>query len=122
MDGNRRYGKMKWGNALKGHWAGGDKLNEFTDWCIKHGVQMLTVYAFSTENWNRSQEEVDGLMDIFECYTAKIKADSMAKGMRVKLVSTDASRLPAKTMAGLRELERTTQHNSRFTLNLCVSY
>ena len=61
-------------------------------------------------------------MDIFECYTAKIKADSMAKGMRVKLVSTDASRLPAKTMAGLRELERTTQHNSRFTLNLCVSY
>ena len=50
MDGNRRYGRKKHNDALRGHWDGGQTLVNFCDWCAKDGVKQLTVYAFSTEN------------------------------------------------------------------------
>lgn len=55
MDGNRRYGKQHYGKATQGHHAGGQTLKNFVDWCRAEGVEMLTCYAFSTENWKRSQ-------------------------------------------------------------------
>jgi len=61
-------------------------------------------------------------MDIFEAYTAKIRADSMAKGMRVKLIATDAHRLPPKVYKDLLNLESETAKNEKFLLNICVSY
>jgi len=122
MDGNRRYGKKMYGDGLKGHWDGGDTLSNFIDWSIAHGVQILTVYAFSTENWNRPQQEVDTLMHIFEAYTEKIRRDSIAKGVQVRLVSSDPHRLPKKILQDLRDLEKHTAHCTTFKLNICVSY
>ena len=58
MDGNRRFGREKYNNALQGHWAGGQTLVNFTQWAMQEGVRELTVYAFSTENWSRNPVEV----------------------------------------------------------------
>jgi len=122
MDGNRRWGKEKYGNAIKGHWEGGEQLRRFYDWCIKHGVKILTVYAFSTENWNRSKQEVDALMEIFQVKISTIRDDAVAKGICVRLVASDADRLPAKVLELLLDLEQFTAHHTNFYLNICVSY
>ena len=66
MDGNGRYGKNKYGVRSLGHKDGAEKLYEICKWCPELNVDYLTVYAFSTENWKRSKEEVDFLMKLFD--------------------------------------------------------
>ena len=73
MDGNRRYGVEKYGEALRGHWDGGSTLVNFLQWAQDAGTHMVTAYAFSTENWKRPQREIDELLTIFEKYCRDIK-------------------------------------------------
>lgn len=88
MDGNRRFGRMNHSNPLQGHWNGGQKLIDFVQWCIEDGVSLLTVYAFSTENWNRDPNEVKALMEIFVKYAEKLKTESIARNIRVNIFTT----------------------------------
>ena len=122
MDGNRRYGESAHGDALRGHRAGAEALLSFVDHCLAEGVEMLTVYAFSTENWRRSRAEVDALMGALCDYSEDVGRAAEEKGIRVRVLASDEGRLPAEVRRKLRRLERRTALHSRFSLNVCVSY
>jgi hypothetical protein len=81
MDGNRRYGTSKHGDALQGHADGGQTLVDCVQWCLEAGVGALTVYAFSTENWARPPAEVDLLMSIFVKYAARCEEEALKNNL-----------------------------------------
>ena len=93
MDGNRRYGKSRYGNASRGHWDGSSKLVEFAKWCIAEEVSVLTVFAFSTENWNRDPSEVASLMAIFAKYCDELRVEALKRNIKILILSTDTSRV-----------------------------
>ena len=84
MDGNRRWAKQhKFETVIKGHEKGVDKFMELCMWCQERAIKHLTVYAFSYDNWNRTNEEVDGLMDLMErFFTSKVKT-CINRGIRL---------------------------------------
>lgn len=122
MDGNRRYGKAKHGDALKGHWDGGQTLVDCVKWCMELGVEILTVYAFSTENWKRPPEEIDLLMNIFCKFATKCEEEAMENNIRISVLSTDRERLPIEVKNAIVHMEELTQSNTGFRFNLAVSY
>jgi undecaprenyl diphosphate synthase len=122
MDGNRRYGKSKYGNATRGHWDGSKTLIEFTKWCIAEGVQALTVYAFSTENWDRDPSEVSALMSIFCKYCEELRVEALQRGIRIHVLSTDDARIPSDVREGIHRMVSQTKHCDKFTINICLSY
>jgi len=122
MDGNRRYGKEKYGSATRGHWDGSKTLIEFGKWCIDEGIQTLTVYAFSTENWNRDAEEVSALMSIFCKYCDELRVEAIKRGMCIRVLTTDGERIPEDVRRGIEEMEEETKHCTNFTMNICLSY
>ena len=122
MDGNRRHGKDVYGDATRGHADGGRTLSRVIDWCLELGVQVVTVYAFSTENWNRDPAEIDLLMNIFEREAEEILRESLQRGVRVRVLSSQPERLPASVRQKFAQLERETESGERLVLNLCVSY
>lgn len=122
MDGNRRYGKEMYGDAGRGHAEGGRTLSRVIDFCLEFHVQALTVYAFSTENWNREQAEIDLLMDIFVTQADEILHEAKSRNVQVKILSSDPMKLPMKVQQKFKELEEVTRLGTNMTLNLCVSY
>lgn len=120
MDGNRRFGRQKHGNALQGHWAGGQTLVDMIQWCKEDGVQVLTVYAFSTENWSREPLEVQTLMSIFAKYAESFKTEALSHNVKVNVLSTDAEKLPVSVATAVQQLEAATAHCTSFTLNICL--
>lgn len=88
MDGNRRWGKLTHADPLQGHWTGGQKLIDFVQWCIEDGVKILTIYAFSSENWNRDPKEIAMLMGILIKYVHDLKKEALSKDIRVNILST----------------------------------
>ena len=122
MDGNRRYGKEMYGDAGRGHAEGGRTLSRVIDFCLEFQVQALTVYAFSTENWNREQAEIDLLMDIFVTQADEILHEAKSRNVQVKILSSDPMKLPMKVQQKFKELEEVTRLGTNMTLNLCVSY
>ena len=74
-DGNRRWAKQKGLTSINGHKQGYDNLLDFSEWCKSRGVKVLTAFGFSTENWNRSKEEVNYLMKLLEDTLLMFKSD-----------------------------------------------
>ena len=124
MDGNRRYGRMRFGvgQEIRGHRAGGELLYDFIGWCQDYGVNVLTVYAFSTENWKRPKREVDALMNVFVEQCPRIKSGCLERGVRIRVIASDFELLEPRIQNMFRELEEATKDLSTFHLNLCVSY
>jgi undecaprenyl diphosphate synthase len=122
MDGNRRYGKEKYGNSTRGHLDGSRKLIEFAQWCFVEGIEILTVYAFSTENWNRDAEEVSALMSIFCKYCDEIRTEAIEKGIRIHVLTTEGEKIPEDVRIGIKRMEVETRHCTKFTMNICLSY
>lgn len=122
MDGNRRFGRERFADPLKGHWEGGRALSRFTKWSLEQGVGMLTVYAFSTENWRRDPAEVAALMKLFCKYAESMKKEALDLGVQVRVLSTEPDRLPSHVQAAMHDLESSTAACDRLVLNLCVSY
>lgn len=122
MDGNRRYGRAKYGNATRGHWDGSKTLLDFSKWCISEGVQILTVYAFSTENWARDPAEVSALMAIFCKYFEELSVEAIERGIRIRVLSTEEDQIPTDVKAGIDRMVSLTQHCDKFTMNICLSY
>ena len=112
MDGNRRYGRVKYRNELRGHWDGGEKLVDTVRWCMEAGVGALTVYAFSTENWNREQREVDLLMATFCKYAERCEAEATAQHPRARAVH-GAREAAARRGAAIAKMERNTADGRR---------
>lgn len=124
MDGNRRYGKKYFPeNPTQGHWEGSKTLVNFCKWCIAEHVQILTVYAFSTENWNRSPDEVAALMAIFSKYCDELRVEAIQRNIRIRVLSTETDRIPARVKAGMKRMVDETAHcEDGLLLNICLSY
>lgn len=122
MDGNRRYGKQKYGNATQGHSDGSRRLIEFISWCMEEQIQELTVYAFSTENWNRSPQEVQALMDLLYHYMDELRTKAIERGIQINVLSTDTSKIPKHVVKKIQRIIDDTKNNTNFVLNICLSY
>jgi undecaprenyl diphosphate synthase len=111
-------------SPLNGHRAGGEKLMEVIDLCVKHHIEMLTVYAFSTENWSRSQEEINVLMYLFEHFFQRIRHSARTSGIFIRFVSTEPQLLPPNILRLMETVEEETRaiQPRRIVVNVCVSY
>lgn len=121
MDGNRRWAKERGLPTLEGHRRGYDKLKEVGEWCLDRGVEILTVYAFSMENWKRTVEEVTYLMDLFERAFTKEIEEFMRRDIRVRLIGR-REELPEAVRRAADNLEAKTRDNRRGLLQLALNY
>lgn len=121
MDGNRRWAKSHNLPSLEGHRAGSNRLEECVRYVKARGIPHLIVYAFSTENWNRSEEEVSYLMRlILEGITYKAKKLS-DEGARIRCIGLRAQ-LPASVLEAVEKIEQESAHNTALTVWICLSY
>ena len=124
MDGNRRYSKIQ-GNmeVIKGHEIGVDTLEKVLDWSIDLGIEIVTAYAFSTENFNRPKKEVEGLMDLFfKNFKKIVDHEKIHKNkVRVKVVGR-TELLPDNVREAIREAEESTAMYNERLFNLAIGY
>jgi undecaprenyl diphosphate synthase len=121
MDGNGRWATQRGRPRLFGHHAGARRVREIVETCPDIGVEYLTIFAFSTENWKRTQVEVAGLMSLFRRYIAKEARSLNAFGVRVRFIG-DRVRLDAKLISLMDELEKLTAENTRVNLTVALNY
>ncbi len=120
-DGNRRWAKEKGLPSLQGHFEGYNKLLKFCEWCKKRGIKVVTAFGFSTENWNRTKEEVDYLMYLLEKFLAHNRKKYQEEGVRVKIIG-QKERLPESNQKIIKIVEEETKNNKDFQLNMAISY
>ena len=121
MDGNGRWAVNRGWPRLVGHRKGAERVKEIVRCAPDLGIEWLTLYAFSTENWKRSTEEVLGLMSIFARYIQR-EADGMAKeGVRMRFIG-DRSRLDPKLQRLMSGIEAKTAHLRRLNLTVAINY
>ena len=121
MDGNRRWAKKRLLPAGLGHAAGARRVREVVQGCAELGVTHLSLFAFSTENWRRPEEEVRGLMSLFNSYLQKEVDEMNAHGVRLR-VAGDTSHFPASLQSLIAKAEADTAHNQVITLTVCANY
>ncbi|AXI51123.1 MAG: di-trans,poly-cis-decaprenylcistransferase [Roseobacter sp.] len=121
MDGNGRWATQRGRPRLFGHHAGAKRVREIVEACPDFGVEYLTIFAFSTENWKRTQVEVAGLMSLFRRYITKETKALKAKGVRVRFIG-DRVRLDAKLVKLMNVLEAETAENTRTHLTIALNY
>ena len=121
MDGNGRWATQRGRPRLFGHHAGAKRVREIVESCPDVGVEYLTIFAFSTENWKRTQVEVAGLMDLFRRYITKETRALAELGARVRFIG-DRERLDAKLVKLMEELEKKTAGNSKVNLTIALNY
>jgi undecaprenyl diphosphate synthase len=121
MDGNGRWALARGLPRLAGHRAGTENLRRVIEACIEFGIRYLTIYAFSTENWGRPQEEVRGLMKIFEDVIDRELQELHDQGVQLRHIGRLDRLDPAFRDKVLYALE-TTRHNSRLVLNVAFNY
>ncbi|MFD0857966.1 polyprenyl diphosphate synthase [Roseovarius aquimarinus] len=121
MDGNGRWAQARGRPRLFGHHAGARRVREIVSACPALGVEYLTVFAFSTENWKRTQTEVAGLMNLFRRYITKEARALRDEGVRVRFIG-DRPRLDAKLIELMDNLEALTAHNTRIHLTIALNY
>ena len=120
LDGNRRGAKAQGLPKLEGHRRGYEKALDAARWARDRGIKHLVVYAFSTENWNREQEEVSYLMNLLREAAEKGFQDLAKEGVRVRFIGT-RDRLAPPLLAAMEKVEKESASHS-FTLWVCLSY
>lgn len=121
MDGNGRWAKNQNRPRLFGHRAGVESVREIVETCREIGVKYLTLYAFSSENWRRPEEEVYGLMGLLQNYLNSELRKMLQNGVRLLSIG-DHSRLPKNVQKTLYTVIEETAQNSSLTLTLALSY
>ncbi|WP_246281646.1 isoprenyl transferase [Fodinicola acaciae] len=121
MDGNGRWAKARGLPRTEGHKQGEFSLFDIVDGCLELGVKCLSVYAFSTENWKRSPDEVRFLMGFNRNVLRRRRDELNARGVRMRW-SGRRPRLWRSVISELETAERMTRHNTKMTLNMCVNY
>lgn len=121
MDGSGRWAKKRFMPRLAGHREGLEALKRCVRACAQRGVKILTVFAFSSENWNRPADEVSGLMDLLLKAVTKEVPELHAQGIQLHFVG-ERSALSASMRHALSEAEHTTRNNQQLILNVCVNY
>ena len=121
MDGNGRWAQARGKIRLEGHRAGARTVQRVIGWCLEYGVKYLTLYAFSTENWKRSEEEVGGLMGLMG-QVIKSKASSLLKAnVRVRVIGRRED-LPLSLQRQIDSIERRTAKCDGLQLLMAISY
>jgi undecaprenyl diphosphate synthase len=121
MDGNGRWATQRYLPRVAGHKKGVDTLRACVRHCGERGVRVLTVFAFSSENWNRPAEEVSSLMELLAMALAREVPQLKTEGVRLHFVG-DRAGLADKVRAGLAQAEADTAGNDRLILNVCFNY
>ena len=121
MDGNGRWAVRKKKPRLFGHKAGADSVRDIVEACREIGIEVLTLYAFSSENWNRPAQEVSGLMSILNRYLSAELPRMQKNNIRLMSIG-DRSRLPGSVRKTLENTISKTSGNSKLILNLALSY
>ena len=121
MDGNGRWAKLRKKPRLYGHKIGADSVREIVQASREIGIRHLTLYAFSSENWNRPQQEVSGLMNILKSYLVSELGRMEKNEIRLNCLG-DVSRLPDSVQQTLSDSIRHTAGNDKMVLNLALSY
>lgn len=121
MDGNRRWAKNEKLQAIAGYWEGAELLTEIVRASADLGVRMLTVYAFSTENWLRPESEVQAVMELLEFYLIQKREMMVREGIRVDAIG-DTAKLPPKVQAALQETRQATAGGATIDLILAINY
>src|SRR6476620_11598118 len=121
MDGNGRWATNRLLPRVAGHKKGMDALRACVRHCGERGVKVLTVFAFSSENWNRPAEEVSGLMELLALALGREIPQLKSEGVRVVFIG-DRSALSEKVRAGLTQAEAATAANTRLVFNVCFNY
>ena len=121
MDGNGRWATKRFLPRIAGHKKGVDTLRACVRACSDRGIAVLTVFAFSSENWNRPAEEVSGLMDLLGMALTREVPKLQESGVRLYFVG-DRQQLSAKVQTALSQAEADTAHNERMIFNVCFNY
>ena len=121
MDGNGRFAKRQGLSRSEGHKAGAEKLVEISNYCTTLGVKYLTVYAFSTENWKRPQEEVKGIMKLLHSYLTDWKKYFGGKHSRMNVVG-DINQLDTGLQSLIKYVAKETKDEVKHTINFAICY
>jgi len=121
MDGNGRWATQRGQPRLFGHRRGGERVREIVEACPRLGITHLTVYAFSTENWKRSTEEVLGLMSLLRSYIRREAERLRVEGVRLRFIG-DRTRLDSRLQRLMAGIEKLTAGNDRLNLTVAINY
>lgn len=121
MDGNGRWATKRGLPRLAGHKKGAEAVKIVTEAAAEAGVKYLTLYAFSTENWQRSPEEVNGLMSLLRDYLKTDLKDIQEKGVRIRFIG-ERHMLASDIVEEMEKIEKQTINNDRMTLCIALSY
>lgn len=121
MDGNGRWANRRFLPRVAGHKQGVDALHECVKACAERGVKVLTVFAFSSENWERPEDEVSGLMELLAKALAREVVQLSKDGIQIHFIG-DRDSLSESLKNGFRQAEAVTAHNSRLIFNVCFNY
>lgn len=121
MDGNGRWAKKRLMNRIKGHEKGADTVRAIVRCCRKLGIKILTLYAFSTENWLRPKAEVTALMGLLKRFLDSEEKELLEKNIRLNTIG-QTQRLPQNVRTVLTRVKASTQDNDGMLLNLALSY
>jgi len=121
MDGNGRWASKRFLPRVAGHKQGVDALRHCVSACVQRGVKVLTVFAFSSENWNRPTEEVSGLMSLFALALSREVPKLKAQGVRLHFIG-DRANLSQSVVDGMSKSELDTCTNETLVLNVCFNY
>ena len=121
MDGNGRWAKKRMLPRKLGHKAGADTLEDITKAADKLGVEHLTVYAFSTENWKRSQEDIGGIMDLLRNYLDRYVAKADKENIKIDIIG-ERSRLDKDIQEKIKLIEKISSDKSGLNLHIALNY
>ena len=121
LDGNRRWARRNGKTIYEGHKEGLMNLGRIIDACIKRGIKILTVYAFSTENQKRAREEIEGLFRIFKYFMSRNRQNLKKKGVRVKILG-DISYFPPDLQKEIKSTVEFLKNEKFFQLNVALNY
>ncbi len=121
MDGNRRWARSEKLQMVAGHWEGAELLTEIVHASAELGIETLTVYGFSTENWSRPGNEIKSLMEMFEFYLNHKREAMVEEGICFNVIG-DESGLPSKIQDAIQKTRKATKGCSRINLVLAINY
>ena len=121
MDGNRRWAKNNGLSTKEGHKAGSKNLDNIATFCNEIGIKYLTVYAFSTENWKRTKEEVSALMFILKANIDSMLRKLDLKNIKIRVIG-EKENIPADIQKRIDKLVEKTKHNTGLVLNIAFNY
>ena len=121
MDGNGRWARQRRLHRLEGHRRGSETVEEITEACRELGIEVLTLYAFSQENWHRPEDEVSGLMELLRHFLTSKREKLLRNGIRLRVIG-QVDRLPEPVLRELTFTMDATKHCDKMTLVLALSY